>query len=177
MLTAEEFTERMDRVGKLVAKLSQQSDNPASLAAADLLRTWNELNAAGLQRMLAFVDAGGDAYRPLREKFAQDDLVRSMLLSYDLHPIDLQTRLTETVGNLRPLIESYGGNISIASISRDQVTLMLDVPSSAGPSPVSMLRKLLEHAIIVAAPDVAEIRFDDRSEALANKWQLPILKS
>src|SRR5580704_17292660 len=85
MLTAEEFNERMERVGQIVADLSVDAENPASLAAADLVRILSELHGAGLQRILAFVNSGGNAYRPLLEQFAQDDLIRSMLLCYDLH--------------------------------------------------------------------------------------------
>jgi hypothetical protein len=98
-----------------------------------------------------------------------------MLLCYDLHPVDLQTRLAETVGNLRPLIESYGGSVSIGDVHRDQVTLRLDISSTTGPSPVAMLKDLLEHAIVVAAPDIAEIRYDDAPAPHRNNRQLPIV--
>jgi hypothetical protein len=176
MLTAEEFSERMERVSQRIVSLAAQPDDPAACAAADLLRTVSELHAAGLQRMLALINAGGDVYRPLCERFAQDDLIRSLLLLHDLHPIDLKTRLAETVGNLRPVVESYGGRVSIAAIMRDSVTIRLEIPETTGPSPVGMLQELLRQAIVVVAPDAGEIRFDDRPAPLAIAWELPVIQ-
>jgi hypothetical protein len=176
MLTAEEFNERMERVGRHVVNLAATPENPLSLAAADLLRTLNELHAEALQRMLTLINSGGEAYRSLREQFMQDDLIRSMLLYYGLHPVDLRTRVIEAVGNLRPLVESYGGLVSISNISSEQVTLRLEVSNSSAHSPATMLKDLLEHAILVAAPDVSEIRFDDRPLLETIKSQLPIIQ-
>ena len=175
MLTSEEFNERMERVGKHVANLASAADNPVSLAAADLLRTLNELHSEALQRMLSLINSGGESYRSLREQFLHDDLIRSMLFYYDLHPIDLQTRVVEAVGNLLPLIESYGGFVSISNISNEQVTLRLEVSNSSVPSPAAMLKDLLEHAIVVTAPDVSEIRFDERPTLGKMTSQLPII--
>jgi Fe-S cluster biogenesis protein NfuA len=176
MLTAEEFTERMEHVARLVASLATRADDPVSRDAASLLGIMSELYAAGLQRMLALINAGGDAYRPLQERFAQDDLIRSMLLLHDMHPIDLKTRLAEAVDNLRPVVESYGGRVSIVGVSRDQVTLRLQISDSAGPSPVKMIKDLLEQAILVVAPDAGTVRYDDRKDSEINEWSLPIVQ-
>ncbi len=175
MLTAAEFTERMERMGQLVDGLSQQSDSPASLAAAELVRTLSDLHAAGLQRMLALIQSSGPEGRPLLEKFAQDDLIRSLLLLHDLHPIDLRTRVTEAIDNLRPVVESYGGRVSITSVQPRSVVVWLDVSADHGPSPVEMLQKLLQHAILVVAPDVAEVRFEDGPAAARLMLSLPII--
>lgn len=175
MLTAAEFTDRMERVGQLVNRLSEQSDSPASLAAAELVRTLSDLHASGLQRMLALIQLSGAEGRPLLEKFAQDDLIRSLLLLHDLHPVDLRTRVTGAIDNLRPVVESYGGRVSIASVHQRSVVVRLDVAADRGPSPVEMLQKLLQHAILVVAPDAADVRFEDGPATARLMFALPVI--
>jgi uncharacterized alpha-E superfamily protein len=176
MLSAEEFNQRMERAGQLVAQLAEQVDEPAAIAARDLLATSSELHAAALERILALVRSGGEKYRPLLEQFAQDDLVRSLLLYHDLHPIALESRLAEAIANLRPIVESYGGSVSIDRIQRGQVTLRLVIEPSSGPSPVPMLEELLENAILVSAPDAGEVRFEPGG-APAKSIKLPIISA
>ncbi len=174
MLTSEQLTHRMEQVGRQVAELAETPDDPASITAGDLLRTLGDLHAEGLQRILAIVRSGGEASRPLLEKLAQDDLIRALLLFYDLHPIDLRTRLTEVVENLRPLVESYAGTISLAGVDRQRVRLRLMLPAARGPSPAGMVKELFKNAILVAAPDVAEVDFDE-SPAADPAFELPII--
>ncbi len=173
MLTAEAFNQRMQRVQDCIAELAEQPNNPAYITASDLLRTFSELHAAGLQQMLTLIRNGGDAYRPLLEQFAQDDLIRSLLLCHDLHPVDLTTRLEEIISNLRPLLEAYGAAASLVAIEPGYVLVGLNVPASSGPSPVTMIQELLENAILVSAPDIAEVRFGQQP---AGRFELPVIQ-
>jgi len=174
MLTSEQFHERMERVGQRIAELSAHPEDPTSLAAVDLLATFGNLHGAGLQRMLALVKAGGAAYRPLLEKFAQDDLIRSLLLYHDLHPVDVQSRLEEVVDAFRPLVAGYGGSLSLTDVSSERVTIRLQMDRPRSGSPVAMVKELLTNAVLVAAPDVAEVRFNDETPSDLPIVQLPI---
>ena len=50
------------------------------------------------------------------DQLTRDDLVASVLLLHDLHPVDLETRVLGALEKTRPYLKSHGGNVELVGI-------------------------------------------------------------
>ncbi|MFN2521546.1 MAG: NifU family protein, partial [Candidatus Limnocylindria bacterium] len=139
---ATDFGGRMVRIEELLAQMAALPDPAARSGADELVRLVLELHGAGLARMLALVErqaaagtngadraeqAGGAApVAPLLTAFADDDLVRSLLLIHDLHPVALQQRVEAALESVRPMMRSHKGDVELVGIDEGVVHLRLE---------------------------------------------------
>ena len=82
----------------------------------------------------------------LIEQFGRDTLVRSVLLLYDLHPVDPETRVREALAHTRPYIDSHGGAVELVDVDGGAVRVRVQGAAS--------LDGVVEKAIREAAPDL-----------------------
>jgi Fe-S cluster biogenesis protein NfuA/nitrite reductase/ring-hydroxylating ferredoxin subunit len=143
----------MQRIEQLVREL-ETFDPPARTAAQELMAAVMELHGDALT---SIVDALGT--EPTR-RLAADDVVRSVLLLYDLHPDDLQTRVRGALEKVRPYIESHGGRVALSRIESGVVHLELDGSCGGCPSSARTVKFAIEGAIFAAAPEVVEVIAD-----------------
>ena len=54
-----------------------------------------------------------------RERLADDDLVASLLVLHDLHPLDLDDRVRAALDSVRPYLGSHGGDVEVLDIDGD----------------------------------------------------------
>ena len=98
---------------RLVEKISNLPDRAASATTFELLQEVMSLHASVLERMLDLTSQAGDPGLALIDKFAHDPLVSGLLVLYDLHPEDLETRLARALDKVRPYLHSHGGDVEI----------------------------------------------------------------
>ncbi len=77
----------IERIGQLSAQIEASADPAISRAADELVATMLEMYGEGLRRVLVPLDEG------TRIALAEDDLVASLLLIHDLHPVPLEQRV------------------------------------------------------------------------------------
>jgi Fe-S cluster biogenesis protein NfuA len=77
---------------------------------------------------------------------------------YDLHPVDLQTRVEQALEKLQPSLQSHGGSAQLLRVTPDgAVTIGLAGKiQSCGTSPAA-LRSSVEQAIYDAAPEATAL--------------------
>ena len=145
-------------VEKLVRTLEETTDPDARVASQELVRAVMDLNAAGLERILQHAQRGGEPGRRLVEQIMADSLVSSLLLLYDLHPVDLATRVRGALEKTRPYLKSHGGNVELVEVD-DAGTVRLRLQGSCHgcPSSAMTLKTAIEEAIHEAAPEVTAI--------------------
>lgn len=150
---------QIERIDELVQRL-ENADPVARSSAQELVQTLMELHGTALERMLAIArTSGGMAGLP--ERFAQDDIVRHVLLLYGLHPVDLETRVRSALEKTRPYLRSHGGNVELVEIATDgSVRLRMEGSCHGCPSSAVTLKHAIEEAIYEAAPDVTAIVLD-----------------
>jgi len=144
-----------DRIEILMGELAAAS--PAVRGKAEeLVRLLMQLYGAGLDRILSAVDdAGQAAAGPILAKLAADDLVASLLVLHDLHPLDLEARVARALDHVRPDLGSHGDDVELLGVADGVVRLRL-----AGKSSTAALRQVIEKAIQEAAPDIARIEVE-----------------
>jgi len=98
----------------------------------------------------------------LRERLADDDLVASLLVLHDLHPLGLEDRVRRALDGVRPYLGSHGGDVEVLAIDGDAgvVTLrMLGSCDGCASSSVT-LELAVQRAIEEAAPEITRIEVD-----------------
>ena len=92
---------------------------------------------------------------------AADELVSSILILHDLHPLDLPTRVQAALDRVRPYLGSHGGDVEIIGIEGDVVRLRMAGSCSTCPSSTVTLNFAIEEAILKAAPEISRIEAEN----------------
>ena len=155
-LQEKEFQQRMEQIERLVQALEALPDPAARASASELLQATLDLHGAGLERMLELIVEAGEPGDAIIEQMAGDDLVRSLLLLHGLHPLDLETRVTQALDKVRPYLATHGGNVELVGVADDGVVRLRLQGSCNGCASSAMTLKLaIEEALQEFAPDMA----------------------
>jgi Fe-S cluster biogenesis protein NfuA/nitrite reductase/ring-hydroxylating ferredoxin subunit len=147
--------ELVGRAEQLLEQLEELPAGPARDTATAAIGALFDLYGEGLARIVGVIaerDSG-----ELAEALASDELIAHLLLLYGLHPIPLSERLDGALDEVRPYLESHGGNVELLAVEDGVVRLRLEGSCSGCPSSTVTLKLAIENAIHKAAPDVAEI--------------------
>jgi Fe-S cluster biogenesis protein NfuA len=133
------------RVDRLLDQLRSGPDPRAALVAEELVRCLVRLYGAGLERIMATVDA--DHARDL----AADPLVESLLLVHDLHPLDPDARVR------RALDRMPAGSVEYLGID-GQGVVRVRMTGGGGCADRS-LRQAITTRVRDAAPETTGVEF------------------
>jgi Fe-S cluster biogenesis protein NfuA len=136
-------------VGHVEALLEQlEGDARASEAVQALAALYGE----ALARLLAGAN-------PL-----EDELLSHLLLVHDLHPVDLETRVRQALDEVRPYLESHGGDVELLSVENNVARVRLAGTCNGCRSSTVTLRDAIEQAIMKTAPEVELIEAEGVAE-------------
>ena len=160
-----EFERRIAAIDELVQQLETAADPAARAASQELVRALMELHGAALERMLATIRRNGAAGATIVDQLTREELVASVLLLYDLHPVDLETRVRGALEKNRPYLKSHGGNVELVAIDDGVVRLRMEGSCHGCQSSAVTLKLAIEQAIHEAAPDVTAILVEGGTDA------------
>ena len=157
MPASSEVQNQLKSIEALVHQIEKSTDLALSAAAKELVQLLMELHGEGLDRILQIVNQTSTG-PSIIEALERDDLVRSLLLLYGLHPDSLETRVQQALEKTRPYLKSHGGNVSLVGVDdAGAATLRLEGNCHCCPSSSATLKLAVEEAIYEAAPDVTAI--------------------
>ena len=139
----------MEAVERVEALLDEVEGQPQ---VTELVQALLELYGEGLRRIAARVD--------MRE-LAGDELVDHLLFLHGLHPVPVEERVAGALDEMRPYLDSHGGDVRLLGVEDGVVRLQLQGSCSGCPSSAVTLRHGIEEAIYRAAPDVERIDAED----------------
>jgi Fe-S cluster biogenesis protein NfuA/nitrite reductase/ring-hydroxylating ferredoxin subunit len=177
MLEEKDFLSRMQQVEGLIRKIENLPDAEARASALELVQSLMDFHSAGLDRLMEIVAEAGEPGYAIFDNFARDGLVGSLLLLYGLHPVPLETRVTQALEKVRPYLDSHGGNVELIGITDGTVRLRLEGSCKSCPSSSMTLKLAIEEAIYEAAPDVVAIEAEGVTEQPAPTGFVQIGKS
>ena len=151
--------ERVARVETLLEQVEALPDPDARDIATELVQALLDLYGEALARMMDHVAAP--------EQLADDELISHLLMLHGIHPVPLETRVREALGEVRPYLASHGGNVELVSIDEGVVHLRMEGSCSGCPSSTMTLKLAIEDAIHKAAPDVVDIKAEDAAAPAA----------
>ncbi|MEO6318101.1 MAG: NifU family protein [Acidimicrobiales bacterium] len=144
-----------DRIEELLGHLESTLDDRAFEEVQDVVSLVTELYGGGLARILEL--AGEEM--ALRERLADDDLVASLLVLHDLHPLGLEDRVRRALDSVRPYLGSHGGDVEVLGIDGEAGVVSLKMLGSCdGCASSSITLELaVQAAIEEAAPEITRI--------------------
>lgn len=153
-------------VERLLEEIETLPDQVAREKATAVVQALLELYGAGLERIVEEIAARDDG--ELAEALAGDELVAHLLLLHGLHPVPLKDRVTQALAQVRPYLESHGGNVELLGVQGAAVHLRLEGSCSGCPSSAMTLKLAIENAIREAAPEIEEVIAEDPAAAPAS---------
>jgi Fe-S cluster biogenesis protein NfuA/nitrite reductase/ring-hydroxylating ferredoxin subunit len=162
-MDAMQASERVARVESLLEEVEALADPRARDTATELVAAVLDLYGEGLERIVAEIGAS-DHDGSLAAALTADDLVCHLLLLHGLHPVALETRVRGALEEVRPYLESHGGNVELVGVVDGVARLRLEGSCSGCPSSTMTLKLAIEDAIRKAAPDVEEIEAEGTVE-------------
>jgi Fe-S cluster biogenesis protein NfuA len=141
-----------ERIEALLGMLRSGRDRET---AEELVRLLVEMYGEGLRRVVAVL-AGHDP--ALVHRLAEDDLLESLLLLHDLHPLDVDARVQRALDRVRPYLGSHAGGVTYLGVDPAGVAqLRLEGTCNGCPSSTLTVSMAIEGAVRDAAPELAGV--------------------
>jgi Fe-S cluster biogenesis protein NfuA len=136
-------------IERIEGLLEGVEDDPRAVEVASALL---DLYGEGLRRIVARAPAAD---------LADDELVSHLLLLHDLHPVPVEERVRAALAEVRPYLDSHGGDVELLGVDAGVARLRLNGSCSGCPSSTITLKLAIEEAIHKAAPDVDRVVAED----------------
>ena len=135
--------------------------------AEDLVSAVIEMYGQGLERIVEILDEDEGAGE-IKQQLADDGVVASLMLIHDLYPVPVEERVAEALDNVRPYMESHGGNVELVSLEEGVARLRLEGSCDGCPASSSTLELAIKTALEEAAPDLLGIEVEGIEQDLLN---------
>jgi len=155
--------ERVARMETLLGEIETLKDPNARSKAAEVVGVLLDLYGDGLARMMEVVAEGEERERNF-EAFARDELVSHLLLLHGLHPLDVEARVVAALEEVRPYLQSHGGNVELLGIEGGVVRVRMEGSCDGCPSSAMTLKLAIEEAVLKAAPDLEGVEAEGMAE-------------
>lgn len=163
LLEDQGLQERVARMEALLGEIEALKDPNARSKAAEVVGVLLDLYGEGLARMMEVVAEGEERERTFGA-FAEDELVSHLLLLHGLHPLDVEARVVMALEEVRPYLQSHGGNVELLGIEGGVARLRMQGSCDGCPSSAMTLKLAIEEAIQKAAPDLEGIEAEGIAE-------------
>jgi Fe-S cluster biogenesis protein NfuA/nitrite reductase/ring-hydroxylating ferredoxin subunit len=141
-----------DRIEALLGGLRS---GPSRETAEELVGLLVEMYGTALARVVGLLREHDPA---LVSKLAEDDLVESLLLLHELHPLDVDARVQRALDGVRPYLGSHAGGVEYLGVDESGVAqLRLEGSCDGCPSSTLTVKMAIEGAILDAAPEVTGV--------------------
>jgi Fe-S cluster biogenesis protein NfuA len=158
-LSDREVRERVARIDTLLERVEQIGQPAARDSALAAVQGLLDLYGEGMARIVGLInDACDDATAArVAGAFAGDELVSHLLLLHGLHPDSLRERVEQALADVRPYLQSHGGNVELLHIEGGVAKVRLSGSCHGCASSEVTLRNLVDDAVRAAAPELSGI--------------------
>ncbi len=146
--------ELVQRIQDLQERMEATGDAATREVADALVSAVVQMYGAGLERIVELVAGAGEAGREIATSLSDDELVATLLLIHDLHPVPLEDRVRSALDSVRPYMESHGGNVELLSLQDGVATIHLRGSCSDCSASSVTLELAIKQALEEAAPDL-----------------------
>jgi hypothetical protein len=151
------FQLNLESINVLVKEIESSSDPAFRSKAAELVEAMMALHGTALERIVEIARADPDTLA----RITQDDLISSILVLYDLHPHDLETRINDAAQKLR----ARGTKVDVVSVAGGEVRMRLRESGHGCGS--ANVKQAVEDAIYQAAPDLTALFIEEPTPSSA----------
>jgi Fe-S cluster biogenesis protein NfuA len=161
----ERHDELLPRVQELQAKLDSAGDPTTRELAEELVSAVVQMYGAGLERIVDSLLAAGEEGRRLALALAEEEQVAALLMIHDLHPTPLLERVQGALEQVRPYMESHGGNVELLSLEQGVARIDLRGSCSSCAASTVTLELAIKQALEQAAPDLEGLEVEGMTDA------------
>ncbi len=144
----------IERVQELTEHLDAVADPGVRAIAEELTTAVVQMYGSGIERMLELLGDAGPAGAEVLSRFGDDDLVSSLLLIHDLHPVTLDDRIAQALDRVRPYMESHGGNVELLGVEDGVARLRLHGSCKSCRASSATLELAVQQALEELCPDL-----------------------
>jgi Fe-S cluster biogenesis protein NfuA/nitrite reductase/ring-hydroxylating ferredoxin subunit len=141
-------------VQELQERLDAAEPSQAKELAEGLVGGLVQMYGAGLEHIVSSLQLGGQDGRDALRAMAEDPLLGALLLIHDLHPVSLQERVDGALEQVRPYMESHGGDVELLSLHDGVARIRLRGSCSECAASTVTLELAIKQALEQAAPDL-----------------------
>lgn len=152
--------ELLGRLRELSDRVEAIEDPAARGAAQELVATVLEMHGVGLARIGEVLDEAGAAGEVAKRKLTGDPVVAGLLLIHDLYPVSLEERVREALEEVRPYMDSHGGDVELLEVEDGVARLRLAGSCDGCPASASTLELAIEEALERTAPDLVGLEVE-----------------
>jgi len=157
---SEGHDELLLRVQELQAQLDTDGDPATRDVAQELVSAVVQMYGAGLERIVGLLLDGGEEGERLAAALAEEQLVAALLLIHDLHPVPLRERVQGALEQVRPYMESHGGDVELLSLEGGVARISLRGSCSDCAASAVTLELAIKQALEEAAPDLERLEVE-----------------
>ena len=161
-----------ERLSALLSEIRTVGDPRVADRAEELAAELMQFYGSGLRRLLQIADQAGVLDDSLIDRLVDDELVTTLLILHDLHPLDVEQRVGRAIERVRPYLGSHGGGVELIGIEGDLVRLRMEGSCSGCPSSAVTLNFALERAILEAAPEISRVEAEEAPRPAGQLIQL-----
>ena len=146
-------------IERLLDELGADADPAVRSKAEELVRLLAGFYGAALGRVVELADQG------LLGRLADDELVASLLIVHDLHPLDTKARVERALERVRPYLGSHAGGVELLGIDdQDVVHLRLEGTCDGCQASTRTVKLSIGRAIEEAAPELRGVEVEGMVE-------------
>lgn len=156
----QEHQRRAERIETLIQEVTAFPDDHARATTEELLQALLDMYGEGLAHILEIIMQSKASGYELLDAFAGDELVSSLLMLHGLHPADIEERIAHALNEVRPYLQSHGGNVQLLRVENGVAYLRLEGSCNGCSASTATLQQTIEKAIYEAAPDLDRLEVD-----------------
>lgn len=158
-----EVQERVGRVETLLEELESLQNPEARATALEAVQSLLDLYGEGLARLLEGVArlSGEDGLVAV----AEDELVSHLLILHGLHPVSVEARVLRALEEVRPYMESHGGDVELVGVEGGVARLRLRGSCDGCHASAMTLKLAIERAIRETAPELERVEAEGVAES------------
>jgi Fe-S cluster biogenesis protein NfuA/nitrite reductase/ring-hydroxylating ferredoxin subunit len=152
--TATQPEEFVGTVHELQERLDGLDDSETKQVAESLVAALVQMYGAGLEHLVSTLALTGEGGAAALAQIAEDPLLATLLLIHDLHPVPLSERVQGALEQVRPYMESHGGDVELLSLHGGVARISLRGSCSDCAASTVTLELAIKQALEDAAPDL-----------------------
>ncbi len=174
-VTQESIAEQLiGRVQELQEALDQAPDSPVRELAEELVAAVVQMYGGGLERIMDGLLQSGHAGEQAARALTEDELVSTLLLIHDLHPVPLAERVQAALDSVRPYMESHGGNVELLGLEHGVARIHLRGSCSDCSASSVTLELAIKQALEDQAPDLEGLEVEGVAPQTSAAGGLPM---
>ncbi|MBV8549870.1 MAG: NifU family protein [Acidobacteriaceae bacterium] len=156
MTDRNEVRKQVERIDELVREVESIADPAVRAAAKQLVQAVTDLHGAALERILEIISGSSEGVR-LIDSLARDEVISSLLVLYDLHPDDFETRVHRGLEKARQLLARRGAELELREITDQIVRVSINTGGHNCGSTGENLQGVVRDALFETVPDATDV--------------------